>query len=159
MPVVSEANATMLLSLYTPTETEVPQLHLPEPLLRAILRGGYIAGSSYPDFMHLRKKSVYMFNVGFRIYTHLELKGKIVLLKNRSDFITVRDANETYNYVVDPQKVLNLIGVGHLSDWVAAIDRHALNTLDFDVDNTSPEVKPMDLAKRKVLSFHRLCLQ
>ena len=81
--------------------------------------------------------------------------GDGVLLQNRSDFITVRDANETYNYVVDPQKVLNLIGVGHLSDWVAAIDRHALNTLDF-VRQYKREVKPMDLAKRKVLSFSQV---
>ncbi len=48
-------------------------------------------------------------------------------LQNHNVLPTVRDTNETYNYVVDPQKVLNLIGVGHLSDWVAAID-HALNT-------------------------------
>lgn len=81
LPVVSEANATMLLSLYTPTGTEVPQLHLPESCYELILRGGYIAGSSYPDFMHLRKKSVYMFNVGSVFHTSFELKGKIVDLR------------------------------------------------------------------------------
>lgn len=78
---VESANASMLLSLYIPTEQEVGMLSLPESRYELVLRGGYLAGSDEEDFKHLRKKSVYAFSVGSIFPTTTKLSGKIVDLK------------------------------------------------------------------------------
>lgn len=78
---VETANASMLLSLYIPTEQEVGMLNLPESRYELVLRGGYMAGSDEEDFKHLRKKSVYAFSVGSVFPTTTKLSGKIVDLK------------------------------------------------------------------------------
>jgi CRISPR type III-A-associated RAMP protein Csm4 len=76
-----EANAQMLLSLYIPTKEEVGRINLEESSYQLILRGGFIAGSSYEQFKHLRKKSVYMMDVGSVLYTSETIEGKIVDLR------------------------------------------------------------------------------
>ena len=78
---VETANASMLLSLYIPTEQEVEMLNLTESKYELVLRGGYMAGSVEEDFKHLRKKSVYAFSVGSIFPTTAKLSGKIVDLK------------------------------------------------------------------------------
>jgi CRISPR type III-A-associated RAMP protein Csm4 len=78
---VESANASMLLSLYIPTEQEVGMLNLPESRYELVIRGGYMAGSDEEDFKHLRKKSVYAFSVGSIFPTTTKLSGKIVDLK------------------------------------------------------------------------------
>lgn len=78
---IETANASMLLSLYIPTEQEVGMLNLPESRYELVLRGGYMAGSDEEDFKHLRKKSVYAFSVGSIFPTTAKLSGKIVDLK------------------------------------------------------------------------------
>jgi CRISPR type III-A-associated RAMP protein Csm4 len=78
---VDDFNYRMILSLYLPDESEMPELNLDDSRFSMSLRGGYIAGSSEEKFRHLKKKSVYMFNVGSLFYSELPLKGKIVDLK------------------------------------------------------------------------------
>lgn len=81
LDVVSDANATMLLSLYIPTEGELSNLCLKDSHYELIQRGGFIAGSEETDFRHLRKKSICMFNVGTVFNSVQALSGKIVDLK------------------------------------------------------------------------------
>lgn len=78
---VDNSDAKMLLSLYIPTEEELPALNLHESKYELLLRGGYISGSSELEFSHLRKKSVYAFNVGSIFKTSIVPSGKIVNLK------------------------------------------------------------------------------
>lgn len=78
---ISSANSTMLLSLYLPCEEEIEYLNLGNSKYELLQRGGYISGSTYTDFIHLRKKSVYMFNYGSVFQTDYSLKGKIVDLR------------------------------------------------------------------------------
>lgn len=76
------SNGMMLLSLYIPTEEEIKSsIHLDDSKYELCLRGGYMAGSQENDFWHLRKKSIYMFNVGSIICSSSMLKGKIVDLR------------------------------------------------------------------------------
>jgi len=78
LPDIPDANQTMLLSLYLPAEEELSQLNLKMAKYELLLRGGYMAGSSEESFRHLRKRSVYMFNVGSLFPTTKALSGKIV---------------------------------------------------------------------------------
>ncbi|AVM58261.1 type III-A CRISPR-associated RAMP protein Csm4 [Bacteroides heparinolyticus] len=71
-------NASMLLSLYIPTKQEVELLDLPNSKYELMQRSGYMAGSRTPSFRHLRKKSIYCFNVGSVFNTTEALHGKIV---------------------------------------------------------------------------------
>lgn len=78
---VKSANATMLLSLYIPTENEVNILNLPYSKYELVQRGGFIAGSCEDEFKHLRKKSVFAFSVGSLFPVYSKLAGKIVDLR------------------------------------------------------------------------------
>lgn len=78
---VSHPNASMLLSLYIPTKEEISILDLVNSNYEILQRGGYLAGSQETDFRHLRKKSIYMFNVGSVLNTVQPLTGMIVDLK------------------------------------------------------------------------------
>ncbi len=75
------ANATLLLSLYLPTEEELHGLSLPSARYELLLRGGYLAGSSEEDFRHLRKRSVHMFGVGSVFPVVRKLQGKVTDLQ------------------------------------------------------------------------------
>jgi len=80
LPVVQDANAIMLLSLYLPMKEEMDKLQLEQSKYSLVLRGGYMAGSDVETFRHLWKKSVYMFDVGSVFPVVQSLKGKIVNL-------------------------------------------------------------------------------
>jgi len=80
LPDIPDANQTMLLSLYIPVKEEIPQLNLQTAHYELLLRGGFMAGSSEESLRHLRKRSVYMFNVGSLFPTTALLTGKIVNL-------------------------------------------------------------------------------
>jgi CRISPR type III-A-associated RAMP protein Csm4 len=80
LPDITDANHTVLLSLYIPAQEELPQLQLSEARYGLVLRGGYMAGSSEECFRHLRKRSVYMFNVGSIFPITTKLTGKTVNL-------------------------------------------------------------------------------
>lgn len=75
------ANASLLLSTYIPSEQEMAQLNLSNSKYELIQRDGFIAGSVECGFRHLRKKSVYMFNVGSVFKTTATLNGSIVDLR------------------------------------------------------------------------------
>lgn len=78
---VNTANAIMLLSLFIPTEKELPRLNLPNSRYELLQRGGYIAGSQDVMFRHLRKKSVYMFNIGSVFSTTIPIRGRVIDLR------------------------------------------------------------------------------
>lgn len=75
---VQDADSYMLLSLYIPTEEELKCIDLENSSYELLLRGGFISGSEEVRFRHLRKKSVYMFNVGSVITSSKSLDGAIV---------------------------------------------------------------------------------
>ncbi|WP_455584483.1 type III-A CRISPR-associated RAMP protein Csm4 [Bacteroides sp.] len=81
LPSIENANSTMILSLYIPTNEEMNQLHIEQSKYNLIIRGGYMAGSQEERFRHLWKKSIYMFNVGSLFPTTQILDGKIVNLR------------------------------------------------------------------------------
>lgn len=81
LPSVADADSVLLLSLYVPTEEELFKLQLKDSCYDLLSRGGYMAGSSEADFMHLRKKAIYMFNVGSIFKTTEPLEGKVVDLR------------------------------------------------------------------------------
>jgi len=72
-----DPNASVVLSLYLPKEEELKFLDLPQSRYSMLLRGGYIAGSGDLSFRHLRKKSVYMFDVGSVFQTTEKIEGKV----------------------------------------------------------------------------------
>lgn len=74
-------NGMMLLSMYIPTEEELSMIDLDSSVYNISLRGGFIAGSQKEEFRHLRKKSVYMFDVGSVLLVNTELQGKVVNLR------------------------------------------------------------------------------
>lgn len=73
-----DSDSCMLLSLYIPQESEMKNLDLECSRFELVQRGGYMAGSQENDFWHLRKKSIYMFQVGSILKTTESLQGKIV---------------------------------------------------------------------------------
>jgi CRISPR type III-A-associated RAMP protein Csm4 len=81
LPCIKDANYTLLLSLYIPKEEEITRLNLHASRYELLLRGGYLSGSREEIFRHLRKRSIYMFNVGSLFPTTTRLEGKIVDLK------------------------------------------------------------------------------
>lgn len=72
------ANALITLSLYIPTKDELSNIKLESSRYDLLLRGGYMSGSRDIDLWHIRKKSIYMFNVGSVFSTQHSLNGKIV---------------------------------------------------------------------------------
>lgn len=78
---IADANASMLLSLYIPAEEELEMLNLKNSRYELLQRNGYMAGSVNENYKHLRKRTVYMFNVGSIFDTLCVLRGKIVDLR------------------------------------------------------------------------------
>jgi len=72
-----DANATMLLSLYIPTEQEFEFLFDGTPRYTLLQRGGFMAGSSVEKLKHLRKKTIYAFGVGSTFQTTKNSSGKV----------------------------------------------------------------------------------
>lgn len=81
IPDIKDADSTMLLSLYIPTEEELKELNLEDSRYDLLLRGGFMSGSQEYDFRHLWKKSVYMFNTGSVFLTTIPMIGRVVNLK------------------------------------------------------------------------------
>lgn len=72
------ADASLLLSSYIPTKSELPRLDLEHSVYDMVLRNGYMAGSTHEDLRHLKKKSVYMLACGSVLHTSEALEGAIV---------------------------------------------------------------------------------
>lgn len=81
LPKIKDANASMILSMYIPTREELNNIDLEKSMYDLQLRGGYISGSEYEQFRHLRKKSIYMFGTGSVFATTQQLVGKVVDLR------------------------------------------------------------------------------
>jgi len=78
LPEIPDANYTMLLSLFIPTKEELAAIKVKTARYDLLLRGGFMAGSNEESLCHLRKRSIYMFNVGSLFPTTKPLTGKIV---------------------------------------------------------------------------------
>ena len=78
---MSDANASLLLSLYIPLESELASIDLEKSTYNLVLRGGFIAGSQEDRFRHLKKKSIYMMDTGSVLVTTNALEGKVVDLR------------------------------------------------------------------------------
>lgn len=82
LPDVENANATMLLSTYIPSQNELPNLGLKNGArYDLVCRGGYISGSNNENLRHYRKNVVNMFNVGSVFPSTETLGGEVVNLK------------------------------------------------------------------------------
>ncbi|MBO7610440.1 MAG: type III-A CRISPR-associated RAMP protein Csm4 [Muribaculaceae bacterium] len=81
IPEVTDSNATMLVSMYIPTEQELPMLNVDKSRYQLLKRGGFIAGSSIDNLRHLRKNTIYMFTAGSVFNTSASVAGKVVDLR------------------------------------------------------------------------------
>ncbi len=50
--------------------------------------------------------------------------GSGEFLKNNSDFVEYKDGKDSYICIISPRKVLDLIGMEHVNDWVTLIERN-----------------------------------
>jgi CRISPR-associated protein Csm4 len=80
LPSISDANSTVLLSMYIPTKEEIKGISLQESQYELVRRGGFMAGSMEERFHHLRKKSIYMLGCGSVFPITKPLTGKVVNL-------------------------------------------------------------------------------
>lgn len=78
--------------------------------------------------------------------------GNGVFLQNGSDFVPAKKGGYNYVYVIDPRKILSIIGIEHINDWVASIERHTQDTWSF-VKKYHPNVHPTDFSRREILFF------
>ncbi len=78
LPTIQNPTSSMILSMYIPTKDELNSIDLEKSKYDLHLRGGYISGSEYEQFRHLRKKSIYMFGPGSVFATTQPLSGKVV---------------------------------------------------------------------------------
>lgn len=81
IPDVQNADATMLLSSYIPTSDELPKLNLNQSIYSLSRRGGFMAGSTEPELMHLLKKEIYMFGCASVFRPSETIKGTTVDLR------------------------------------------------------------------------------
>lgn len=72
-------------------------------------------------------------------------------LRNNSDFVQHHDGKDSYIYVIDPKKILSLIGIEHLDDWVRLIERNG-DTKDF-VQKMGHNATPEKYALRTLVNY------
>lgn len=73
------------------------------------------------------------------------------LLQYNTDFITTATSSEQFIRIIDERKILNLIGVERINDWVLCIERKE-PTKEF-VKRYAPQSKPTEYSKRKIVNF------
>ena len=78
----------MNLSLYCPEAEECTNEVLQESSYQLIKRGGYMAAPETASNVSLRKRSVYMFDVGSCFPAHVKLSGKQVNLRPEISLVT-----------------------------------------------------------------------
>ena len=74
--ITSNIGKYLSLGLYLPSLEEHSNIIFDESNWNLLKRGGYMAGSEFEEFMHLRKKSIYMFGEGSVLKSDKLLKGK-----------------------------------------------------------------------------------
>lgn len=72
-------------------------------------------------------------------------------LQYGTDFVPAKIDDENYLSVVDPKKVLNLIGIENISYWVAAIERK--ESTSSVVKRFAPTAKVEDYSKRMIVEW------
>jgi CRISPR type III-A-associated RAMP protein Csm4 len=77
-----DGNAWLSLGLFLPETREALQGCKPEEAMYALVRrGGFMAGSNNPEFQHLRKRTVLMFDAGSTFPSDRIPKGRLADLK------------------------------------------------------------------------------
>lgn len=77
--------------------------------------------------------------------------GSGEFLKNNSDFVEYKDGEDSYICIIDPKKMLDIIGIEHINDWVALIERNG-NTKEF-VSRLGRNATPDTYASRIVDNY------
>ena len=72
-------------------------------------------------------------------------------LKNNSDFVEYKEGEDSYLSVIDPKKILSLIGVEHINDWVSLIERQGDTKLF--VAKMGKNSHPRSYALRTITNF------
>lgn len=72
-------------------------------------------------------------------------------LKNNSDFVEYKEGEDSYLSVIDPKKILSLIGVEHINDWVSLIERQGDTKLF--VAKMGKNAHPRSYALRTITNF------
>ena len=73
------------------------------------------------------------------------------LLQNNTDFVTTDNGVDYFIRLVDDRKILDLIGVEHLNDWLLSIERKD-NTKEL-VKRFAPNSKVADYSKRRLVDY------
>ena len=73
------------------------------------------------------------------------------MLQNNTDFVTTDNGVDNFIRVIDDRKILELIGVEHLNDWLLSIERKD-NTKEL-VRRFAPNSKVADYSKRRLIDY------
>ena len=77
--------------------------------------------------------------------------GSGEFLKNNSDFVEYKVGEDSYLSIIDPKKILDLIGMERINDWVNLIERKG-DTKDF-VAKLGRNAHPRSYALRTITNF------
>jgi len=77
--------------------------------------------------------------------------GSGQFLQNNADFLVRDEKGDSYIYVIDPEKILKLIGTNHVSNWVSAIERG--ESTQKIVQTYCPQATPAMYARRSILNY------
>jgi CRISPR-associated protein Csm5 len=73
------------------------------------------------------------------------------MLQNNTDFVTTDDGVKNYIRIIDDRKILELIGVEHLNDWMLSIEGKE-NTKEL-IKRLAPGSKVADYSKRRLIDY------
>lgn len=73
-------------------------------------------------------------------------------LQNNADFVVYQEDENSFISVIDPRKILALVGEEHLNDWMLSIENPNDNVARF-VERHCKNVKPDDYALRRITNF------
>ena len=91
-----------------------------------------------------------MNRVKIQVLTPIHI-GSGEFLKNNSDFVEYKDGGDSYISIIDPKKILELIGVEHINDWVNLIERKG-DTKEY-VAKIGKNAAPKSYALRTITNF------
>lgn len=73
------------------------------------------------------------------------------MLQNNTDFVTTHNSENDFIRVVDDRKILELIGVERMNDWLLSIERKE-NTKEF-IKRFAPSSTVADYSKRRLIDY------
>lgn len=77
--------------------------------------------------------------------------GSGEFLKNNSDFVVHKEGNDSFISIISPKKILDLIGVDHINDWVSLIERKG-DTKEY-VSKIAKNATPRSYAVRTLANY------